>query len=119
MPLGISFIAGLLAIIGVGSIAAGIYGLLASGSVSAWAAATGLAAGPAILYLAFHLVQFARWTWRTLMVVLVMLLISSVARLLAAPDMVAPPIIEILVELSALYYLSRNKIRMRFDRPAM
>ena len=117
-PLGISIIAGMLAIIGLGSIAAGLYALLASGRVSLWAAATGLVAGPASLYLAFHLLRFAQWTWRTLMVVLVMLTISSIVRLVSMPEIVTPPVIEIVVEVVALFYLSRDEIRNRFRPPA-
>jgi hypothetical protein len=113
-PLGILFLAALLAIIGIGSIAGGCYLLLVSGSLSTWAAGTALMAGPAILYLTYHLVGLAHWTWRALMVLIGLLVVSSIVRIAVTPGFAAGPVVEITLETLFAAYLLRPTVRRRF-----
>lgn len=116
LPLGITLIAALLAILGIGSIGAATYVLLTTGNANVWLVGTAVAAGPAILYLSFHLLRLAPWTWRTLTVVLVLLAISSIVRLAVTPGLAVAPVGEILVELAGLFYLTRPRVRKLFGR---
>jgi hypothetical protein len=117
LPLGISLIAALLAMLGLGSIGAGSYVLIATEGANPWLVASALAAGPAILYLAYQLFRLAHWTWRTLIVVLVLLLLSSLIRLAVTPGLAIAPLAEILIEIVSLIYLTRPAIRGRFNLP--
>ena len=116
IPAGILLIAALLVILGVGSITGGAYLLLQDGTVSLWAVATGLIAGPAILYLAYHLVRLTYWTWTTLIVLLVLMAASSLVRLLVVPGLSIAPIGELVVEVLAAAYLTRPGVKGAFRR---
>lgn len=118
LPLGITLIAALLAILGIGSMGAATYLLLTTENANIWLAATAVAAGPAIIYLSYHLLRLAPWTWRTLTAVLILLTISSVVRLIVTPGLAIAPVAEILVELGGLYHLTRPRVRKLFRRPA-
>lgn len=116
LPLGISLIAALLAMLGLGSIGAGTYVLIATEPGNPWLVATALAAGPAILYLSYQLFRLAHWTWRTLIAVLILLLLSSIMRVAVTPGIGTAPLAEIVIEIVALFYLTRPSIRGRFNQ---
>lgn len=118
LPLGISLIAALLAMLGLASIGAGTYVLIATERGNPWLVASALAAGPAILYLAYQLFRLAPWTWRTLIAVLVLLLLSSIIRLVVTPGLQVAPLSEIVIEIGSLFYLTRPRVRGRFDSRA-
>ena len=117
LPLGITLIAALLAMLGLASMGAGTYVLIATEPGNPWLVASALAAGPAILYLAYQLFRLAHWTWRTLIAVLILLLISSIIRLAVSPGLEIAPLMEILIELGSLVYLTRPGVRGRFKPP--
>lgn len=118
LPLGITLLAALLAILGVGSVGAATFVLLATENANIWLVATAVAAGPAILYLSFQLLKLAPWTWRTLTLVLVLLTLSSIVRLVVTPGLAIAPVAEILAEAGGLYYLTRPRVRRLFGRSA-
>ncbi|HUE97564.1 MAG TPA: hypothetical protein VMN39_12965 [Longimicrobiaceae bacterium] len=113
-PTGMLLISALLAIIGFGSLFAGVYLLMEQRQVSYWGVATGMIGGPALLYLAYHLVRFTRWTWLALIVLLALMAASSVLRLVVAPGLGIAPAVELIIEAAAAYYLMRPGIRSRF-----
>jgi hypothetical protein len=113
-PLGILLIAAFCGMIGLGSMAGSIYLILASGNLSLWAGVVALM-GPVFLYLAYNLVQLAPWTYMALIVLIVLLFLSSLARIVISPRPLSA-FGEILVELAIAFYLTRPGQRRAFAR---
>lgn len=113
-PLGITLTAALLAILGLGSVGAGSYLLLATNNASLLLVVTAVATGPAILFLSYHLLRLAPWTWRTLIAALILLSISSIVRLVVTPGLPTAALSEILIEAGSLFYLTRHRVRDLF-----
>lgn len=117
LPLGLAVLVALLAITALGAMTAGLYILMASPSPSVWGAVSAVVAGPAILYLAFHIIRGSHWAWRALVAAIVLLVGSSIVRLVATPGLPLASIGELVVESLALYYLTRPEARAHFARP--
>lgn len=117
MPLGILLIAAGLAIGGLGLLIGGAYLLFREGSLSTWAGAVSIVASPAILYFVYHLVQFARWTWLGLAVLLGLLFASSLLRVAFTPGIPTAGLIEIVLEILTAVYISRPTVRARYGWP--
>jgi hypothetical protein len=116
IPLGILLIAAVLGVLGLGSFAGGVYLMLEGGALRPWAAATALVMAPVVLYLAFQLLQLTRWAWVTLMALITLLFASSVIRFVFAPGLLIAPLMEIVFEATAAYYLLRPRVRAAFGR---
>ena len=115
-PLGVLVLSTMLGLVGSGFLLGGAYLALARRDVG-WAVWTGaLAAGPLIVYVAVRLLSLAAWTWSTIILLLVLLLLSSGVRLAVTPGIPTVPIVEILVELGALVYMARPSVRRAFGR---
>lgn len=110
-PAGVLILAALLALFGAALVLGAVYLALARRDVGWVVWASALAVGPLTLYVALHLARRTHWAWLALVMVLVMLLASSVWRLLAAPGLAISPIAEIIAELAALVYLLRPRVR--------
>jgi hypothetical protein len=113
LPLGILLLAALSAILGLGSTLGGLY-LVIEGGATIWAVAVAILAGPTLLYLAYHLMRLAHWTWLALMVLAGLLFASSVVRIAVAPRVPLPALAEIIVQAAVAFYLVRPRIRSRF-----
>lgn len=106
-PTGLVILSGILAIVGAGLVVGGVY-QFASQGLSRWLPALAAAVtGPIVLYTAFHLLRRAPWAHRALLLALGLLLLSSIARIVATPARPLVPLVEIAVELACLYYLTR------------
>ncbi|MQA91233.1 MAG: hypothetical protein GEU90_13540 [Gemmatimonas sp.] len=84
----------------------------ASGSL--WAGMVAAVAGPAILYLSYHVVRLARWAWTAVLVMVALMLGSSIVRLVVTPALDVSVIAEIIAELGIGLYLTRPAIRSAF-----
>lgn len=115
-PLGVLVLSTLLGLVGSGFVLGGVYLALARRDVgwAVWAGA--LVAGPLIVFVAVRLLSLAAWTWSTMILLLVLLLLSSWVRLAVTPGVPTVPIVEILVELGALVYMARPSVRRAFGR---
>ncbi len=113
-PLGILLIAALLGIGGAGAVMAGGYLALTGGGAALPSAGIAIIVGVAVLYLVSNLLTLARWTWVALIALVVLLLVSSVARLFLLPDALGVLLAEIALEIVIGYYLTRERIRTRF-----
>lgn len=116
-PLGVLVLSMVLGLLGAGIMVAGIYlGLSRPGA--GWGVWLGaVAAGPLILFVALRLLSLASWTWATLVMLLVLLLISSCIRAVMTPGLLpAVPTVEIALELVALAYLASPSVRGAFGR---
>lgn len=116
VPLGVLVIAAFIGILGLGSVAAGVYLVVQERTIGLWAALTGLVAGPLILYLALQLIRLARWSWLALVVLVWLLFLSSVIQFVVAPGVVASQLAEIVVEVTLAYYLLRPRVIAAFGR---
>jgi hypothetical protein len=116
VPLGVLLIAALFAILSAGSLLGGLYLLFLDGSIGAWAAVMALLAAPLSLYFAMRLTSLAPWTWMALVVLIWFLFLSSVLRFVATPGLVIAQLGEIVLEVSAAYYLLRPSVRAAFGR---
>lgn len=116
-PLGVITLSALLAILGGALVLGGAWlGISRAGAGwPVWAA--GLLVGPLAMYLALQLLSLTRWAWLALVVLTVLLLVSSLARLLLLPGLYFVPIGEIVVEAALLVYLWRPQVRAAFARP--
>ena len=116
-PAGVLVLAGLLAFLGAGFVVGAAYLALARPDPGWLLLAIGLGAGPLALYVALHLLRLTRWAWLAIVMADALLLASSSWRLLTAPERPAVAIAEIVLELLALVYLSRLRVRRAFTRP--
>lgn len=116
-PLGVLVLSMVLGLLGAGIMIAGVYlGLSRPGA--GWGVWLGaVAAGPLILFVGLRLLSLAPWTWATLVMLLVLLLISSCIRAVMTPGIIpAVPAVEIALELLALLYLATPAVRRAFGR---
>lgn len=118
LPLGVLLLVALCAMIGLGSLAGGVYLVLVSGTLSVWAGVVALVTGPILLYLGYHLLHLARWSWMVLVVVDGLLFLSSLARLALSPSQPVVPLAEMAVELALALYLTRPGVRGLFRADA-
>ena len=115
-PLGILVIGFALSLLGAGFLVGGAY-LAVTRPDTGWMAWLGIiAVGPLLLYIAFHVVRLSPWTWLALIGLAVLLLVSAIARLFLAGTPPLAPLPEIAVELAALGYLTRLRVRRAFGR---
>jgi hypothetical protein len=114
-PLGIVLLTCLFAMSGAGLMAGGGYVLLSGQSVTPWAGAAAILVGPAVLYVAYHLLRLTHWTWLALVMLTGLLFLSSVVRLIVSPGISVPAILEIIGELALAFYLSRPGVRQVFS----
>ena len=115
-PVGVLAMGGVLCFLAAGLVLGGAYLALSrpdSGWVS-WAAV--LIAGPGLLYLGLHLTRLTPWAWLAVMLLLVLLIASSVGRLLAEPEAGLSPLFEVAVEVLVALYLMRRPVRRAFGR---
>jgi hypothetical protein len=103
-----------LGIVGMMSLIAGAYVTITGGARWLGAGVVGVIIGPAVLYLAWHLIFRARWAWIALLVVTGLLFLSSLARLLFTPEAAGPAVTEIIGEIILAWYLTRPRIRANF-----
>jgi hypothetical protein len=115
-PVGVLVLAGLLGFLGAGFIVSSAYLAIAEPRSALGFAVAGLGAGPLAIYVALHLIRLTHWAWLALMLALVLLLASSAWRLLTAPPPRIVPIAELVVELLAVFYLTRPSVRGSFTR---
>lgn len=115
-PLGVTVLGALLFLLGAGLVVGGVFLALSRREAGwvPWAAA--LLAGPAVIYMALHLLRLSRWAWLTMVLLVMLLLASSLVRVLAAPGELVAPLAEIAVELALLLYLGRAPVRRAFGR---
>jgi hypothetical protein len=113
-PFGVLVLAAILATLGAGIVAGGLYLVVTDPALRWWAAVSSLLLGPLVLYVAVELVRLAHWTWLTLVIVGGLLLASSVLRLVLAPGLPRAPLLEVGVTLTALFYITRPAIRRSF-----
>jgi hypothetical protein len=115
-PIGILVLGFGLLLLGAGFIAAGLYLAFARADAGwmPWLVALGF--GPALLYVAHHVVRLARWTWPALLGGCLLLLASAVVRLLLDGPNPLAPLAEIVVEAGILFYLTRPRVRAAFGR---
>jgi hypothetical protein len=111
-PTGILVLAALLALMGAALLVAGIYLVLAG--ESGWFGGVMIAVGPLMVYVAGQFVQFVRWAGMVVGVLIVLMLISSVIRVIAESGLPGAAVAEIVVELGWLAYLARPRIRSLF-----
>jgi hypothetical protein len=115
-PVGVLILAAVLCFVAAGAILGGIY-LVFSATAMGWAGwAMLVVAAPVTLYMALHLIRLTPWAWSTMMMALVLLLVSSLARALFSPGIPIAAFGEVLLELIFLYYLSRERVRVAFRR---
>ena len=114
-PAGVLAISGVLALTGTGLVLGAVY-LAVMGSVGWMPVVAGVVAGPLTVYVAVHLLRGTRWAWSTLLMVLLLLVISSIGRVLAARGIAAIPVVELAVETIAIVYLTRPSVRGTFRR---
>ena len=113
IPLGILIVTAALAMIGLGAAGGGLYLLVTRDAPTPWAAIVLLVLAPATLYLAYHLYALRRWAWLALLLLTGLMLVSSLFRLALTPGLVVAPIVELVVELGLLRYLTLPRIRTR------
>jgi hypothetical protein len=115
-PIGILVLGFGLLLLGAGFIAAGLYLAFTRADTGwmPWVVALGF--GPALLYVAHHVVRLARWTWPALLGGCLLLLASAVVRLLLDGLNPLAPLAEIVVEAGILFYLTRPRVRAAFGR---
>lgn len=115
-PTGVVVLSTLLGLVGSGLALSGLYLALARRDVgwAVWGAA--LVVGPLVVFVAVRLLSLAAWTWSTMILLLVLLLISSGIRLVVTPGVALVPIVEMLVEAGAIAYLARRGVRDAFRR---
>jgi hypothetical protein len=113
-PFGILLVSALLALLGTGFVAGGLYLTLIGRGLGWWALSAALVLGPLVLYVALHLVRLSHWAWLALCALLCLLLASSILRLLATPPPAVSPLGEIVVEVATLLYLFRPRIRRAY-----
>lgn len=115
-PAGVLVLVGLLGLMGCGLMLGGSYLALARGNVGwmVWTAA--VAVGPLLLYFAAQLLRLAHWAWLTMVILLGMLLVSSLARTASTPHLPLAPLAEIAGEALVLTYLLRGEVRRSFRR---
>ncbi|MEX2583232.1 MAG: hypothetical protein WD766_08150 [Gemmatimonadota bacterium] len=121
-PFGILLMAAVFAMIALTAMAGGVYLAFFGSSGSVLVGVLAVVAGPAILYLCYHLVQMSRWAWLAVLVLVALLFLSSVARVAVTPTVQISSLAEILIELVIAYYLTRPGLRRAFgwgaSRPA-
>ena len=115
-PIGVLVLAGLLSVLGAGFVVGAAYLTLAGPEVGWVPLAMGLGAGPLSLFVAIHLVRLTHWAWLAMVLVLLLLLASSIWRLWVSPPPPTVPVLEIVLELLGLTYLSRPRVRGAFAR---
>jgi hypothetical protein len=114
VPPGVLVVAGVLGLLGAGLVLSAAYLTLARGGVGWVPVVAGAGAGPVAIYVALHLLRGTHWAWLAVVLVTVLLLASSLWRLVAAPPPPVAPLGEIAVELLALGYLLRPRVRAAF-----
>ena len=115
-PLGVLVLSTTLGLLGGGFILAGAYLGLSRPGVG-WAVWVGaLLIGPLALFVAVRLLTLTPWTWVTMVLLLGLLLVSSCARFFLTPGFPTVPLVEIVLEVSTLAYLSRLSVRSAFGR---
>jgi hypothetical protein len=115
-PVGVLVLGGLLAFLGAGFVVGAAYFTLAEPGVGWVPLLTGAGAGPLALYVAIHLIRLTHWAWLAMVLALALLLASSLWRLAVAPPPPVAPVLEIVVELLGLAYLTRPGVRGAFAR---
>jgi hypothetical protein len=115
-PVGVLLLAGLLGVLGAGFVVGAAYLALARPEPGWVPAVMGLGAGPLALYVALHLLRLTHWAWLAMVLSLLLLLASSAWRLLTAPQRPGVAIAEIVLEVLALLYLARRRVRTAFMR---
>ena len=113
-PLGVLVLGALLAFLGAGFVVAAAYFALAGPEVGWVPLLMGMGAGPLALYVALHLIRLTHWAWLAMVLVLLLLIGSSVWRLLVTPPPPTVPVLEIVLELLGLLYLARPRVRGAF-----
>lgn len=115
-PLGVLVLSTILGLLGSGFVLGGLYVGVMRPDVGwrLWLGA--LAIGPLTLYVGVRLLSLAAWTWSTMLLLLVLLLISSCIRAAITPGTPTVPLFEIALELVALAYLASPGIRRAFGR---
>ena len=115
-PLGCLRLASALAITGLGSIGAALYLAVDERSLTLWAVGLAAAIAPASLYLAYHLLCLTRWAWLAAVAMIALLLVSSAFRFLIDPEIPGAAGLEMALEVAALAYLTRPRVRRAFAR---
>lgn len=115
-PLGVLVLSTVLGLLGGGFVLGGVYLGLARPDVGWRVWLGGLVIGPLTLYVGVRLLSLAAWTWSTMVLLLVLLLISSCLRAVLTPGVPTVPLVEIAIEAAALGYLASPGVRRAFGR---
>lgn len=114
VPAGVLVLAALLAFLAGGTLFGGAYLLFTRTQVGGLGWAMILVAAPLSLYMAVQLVRRTRWAWRTTVIMVALLLLSSIARALLAPRFPAAALGEVALEVIVLIYLALPRVRASF-----
>lgn len=113
-PIGVLVIAALLFFVGAGFVIGAVVFAL-SGGGGGWVAWLSLlGAGPLLVYVALSFVLLRPRSWYIIVTLLGLLLLSSLARAVAAAEPPISPLFEVVVELSSIVYLTRPRVRRAF-----
>jgi hypothetical protein len=116
-PVGVLVLAAGLLFVGAGAIVGGIYLILFSTTaIGWWGWAMLLLAAPVSLYVALSLLRRSAWVWLTMVAALLLLLATSLLRILISPGIPSAAIGEVVVEIVFLTYLMRPRVRAAFGR---
>ena len=115
-PIGVLVIATLLFFAGGGLTIAGVFYLLGGEQGSALLWLVMLPVGPLMVYVALLLVSLHPRAWTVVIALLVLMMLSSVARVLLADAPPYAPLGEVVVEALTLLYLLRPRVRRLFGR---
>lgn len=113
-PIGVLTIAALLFFTGAGLTLTGIFYLLAGEEESLLLWLVLLPVGPLMIYVALLLASLHPRAWSIMVSLLVLMIISSAARVVLADAMPWAPLSELLFEGVALAYLRRQRVRRAF-----
>lgn len=113
-PIGVLILAALLFFTGAGLTLAGIFYLLAGEEESVLLWLVLLPVGPLMIYVALLLASLHPRAWPIMISLLVLMIISSAARVVLADAMPWAPLAELLFEGVALAYLRRPRVRRAF-----
>lgn len=110
-PAGLLALSALLAVVGGGLVAGGVYFAFWRPGGGWIPVAIGLVGGPLAIYVARNLLRLRHWAWLVMVLLTLLLLLSSVWRLAVAPGLPVSPLVETIVEILVLAYLGRPRLR--------
>jgi hypothetical protein len=113
-PIGVLVIAALLFFVGAGFVIGAVVFAL-SGGGSGWVAWLSLlGAGPLLVYVALSFVLLRPRSWYIIVTLLGLLCLSSLARAVTAAEAPISPLVELVLQVLSIVYLTRPRVRRAF-----